>query len=159
MPIIPWSCSHGDAEWVTIPCSSMIELGAADSNRVIVTGEGVILSLGPPPICEDQGVPCTKVIFFGPSGAIVLVPSDHLALLGEGERVIRGRCFSTFSCDSHGHWTENGCQSLDWSPHDLEELIDVIYTLCAGRPDLRHRVRVLMDKLRGEQDEQAQQRA
>ena len=160
MSIIPWECSHSDAEWVTIPCREITMIGSADSNRVIIAGSGFIRSLGMSPLSINGRVACTKVIFFEPiNGYIVLVPSDRLALLGSGNRVIRKRCFATFSCDSHSHWTENSYQNLDWSPHDFEELIDIVYSLCAGRPDLRHRVQALADKLRGEQNEPTRQSA
>src|SRR5215471_5559883 len=147
MPIIPWACAHGDAEWAIIPCARTTMLGSADSNRVIITGGGSIESFGPSPRHLDRGVPCTKVIFFDPSWEIELVPSDHLALLGSGRRTIRGKGFATFSCDSRDHWTENSFQSLDWSQHDLEALIDVVQELCQGKPSLRRRVEALARKL------------
>jgi hypothetical protein len=147
--IIPWACAHGEAEWVSFACEAMVPLAAADSNRVIVTGRGTILSFGPSPASPaGDSIACTKIVFFDPTknDEIIITPSAHVALLGSGQRVIRGKSFATFSCDSKDHWTENSFQSLSWGPDDLDELIQVVFELASGSPAMRQQLANLMKR-------------
>lgn len=153
MPIIPWRCAHGDAPWVFLLCQPTLELGAADSDRVIVTGEGTITSLGRSPADAERGVPCTKTIYFEPAGIIEILPGPTIALLGSGSRIIEGKSFAVFSCDGLDHWTENSFVDLAWSPHDLDELIDIVEVLAANNHWLKKRIEWLRNSRRGWQEE------
>lgn len=133
---------------MTLPCRSTVALGEVDSNRVIVTGQGTIHSLGHSPTIEGLGVPCTKTVYFEPTGEINIEASSHLALLGSTGRRVGAKSFATFSCDGYHHWTENNFTSLDWSPGDLDELIDIMSKM-ALPVVLMERLAVLREKRQG----------
>jgi hypothetical protein len=96
MGFVAWDCAAGDAPAVALPIANTVAIAppddSVDTNRVTVTGNGYIYSLGPGPV-DDEGNPwyCTKQITFTPTSSsqpIVLVQSTTLQMLGGASRTI-----------------------------------------------------------------------
>jgi hypothetical protein len=105
MPIVPWQCALGDAPPATLAVAATVAIAppddSVDTNKIVITGTGSISSFG------TTAPLVTKDITFVPSGgAITLVNSAQLVLLGGANRNITTQCFSRFACDGAGHWQE-----------------------------------------------------
>jgi hypothetical protein len=96
MGFVAWDCAAGDAPSVALPVANTVAIAppddSVDTNRVSISGNGYIYSLGPGPV-DDDGNPwfCTKQITFTPTSSsqpIVLVQSTTLQMLGGASRTI-----------------------------------------------------------------------
>lgn len=125
MAIIPWQCALGEAPPAVLRLGKSQTYALAppdnsiDTNRVTITGTGVIGSLGPAPglqLIDPSTDPprralvgVTKRVTFDPLGGnIVLLHSAKLQLLGGVNRTIRHKAVGVYCCDPVGVWTEEG---------------------------------------------------
>ena len=96
MSFAAWNCAHGDSPPVALPVGNTVAISppddSVDTNRVVVSGNGYIYSLGPGPTDENGNPwPVTKQVVFDPSSSsqpIVLVQGAALNLLGGVSRTI-----------------------------------------------------------------------
>ena len=96
MPFAPWNCAHGDSPPVALPVGNTVAIAppddSVDTNRIVVSGNGYIYSLGPGPTDENGNPwPVTKQVVFEPTSAsqpIVLVQGADLNLLGGVSRTV-----------------------------------------------------------------------
>lgn len=115
MPILPWTCAHGDAAPVTLACATVVDISppddSVDTNSVIVVGTGDILSLGSGP-----GGFIQKRVVFRPLATLaadraqptILLhhnPPD-LTLVTGNNRKITNESFGAYVCNDDGHWFE-----------------------------------------------------
>lgn len=103
MPILAWTCAHGDSPSVSIPCAATVAIApdddSVDTNRVIITGTGTISSFGP---CST---PITKQVYLGAN--VTLVNSADLMLLSGANRTTSAPSVGTYSTDGGtGIWRE-----------------------------------------------------
>jgi hypothetical protein len=110
--LTPLYCARGDAPPKTITYENdfpvPVEVGIAplddtvDTNKVIISGIGIINSFGIGPLI-------TKQVTFEPSngGTITLQNNNpFLNLLGAVDHVITNTSIGTYCCDADGNWTE-----------------------------------------------------
>jgi hypothetical protein len=101
LPILRWTCAHGEAAGVTLACAEIVAIApfddSVDTNVVRIEGEGEIAWFG-------DGPPVIKWVIFGPS--ITLKNSDRLELLCGTDRVVTTPAVGRYMCDGEGHWSE-----------------------------------------------------
>ena len=131
MPVLTWTCAHGDSPAVTLPLAATTAISPADdsvdANIVVITGTGTIYSLGP---CA---YPITKQLIFG--AGVTLAHSAQLTLLtGGDDRVIPGPSVSTFMTHGDGVWKEISFSTLQTvdpltgAVNDLEDQLAQVTT-------------------------------
>ena len=112
---------------------------AVDSNRVIISGFGIINSFGL--ACGGQvgedGEPATitKRIEFRPDpGQSITLQNNppSLTLLGGVNRVIKAKAFGQVQSDPDGNWTEIGFTPSDASPAASGGLISIVVYTASG---------------------------
>ena len=104
MPILAWTCAHGDSPSVSIPCAATVAIApdddSVDTNQIIVSGTGTISSFGP---CST---PITKRVAFSPG--VTLKHGPNMVLLtGNADRVLSLPGVGTYmTAGGTGIWTE-----------------------------------------------------
>jgi hypothetical protein len=102
LPILSWTCAHGDAPAVTIPCAATVAIApddnSVDTNQVIVSGTGTITSFG------SCSTPITKRVYYG--AGVTLINSASLVLLAGANRTTSAPSIGTYSTAGDGVWRE-----------------------------------------------------
>lgn len=102
MPILQWSCAHGEAKPVTLACARCVEIAPhddrVDTNAVRIKGAGIIESFG-------EGPPIVKRVMF-PAGVTLIHNPPRIELLTERNRVIKAASVGTYACVGGDAWYE-----------------------------------------------------
>lgn len=117
MPVLSWTCAHGEAPPVELAVASTVAISppddSVDTNSIIITGEGTINSFGVclyPIVKRVCFIPVAPALQPGeprvPSPQIVLVNSAALNLLGKNNRTITAQSYAEYSCGGDDIWTE-----------------------------------------------------